>query len=80
MAESHNWLELDKFSKARKSLIGYEVSSLTAFSEIIKQCVQLGTDTCKANPLNPQSGLTYAGNLGPYKTTMAKVTERPKTQ
>ncbi|XP_073236793.1 vacuolar protein sorting-associated protein 16 homolog isoform X3 [Porites lutea] len=24
LAESHNWLELDKFSKARKSLIGYE--------------------------------------------------------
>ena len=54
LAESHNWLELDKFSKARKSLIGYEVSSLTVFSEIIKQCAQLGTDTCKANPLNPK--------------------------
>ncbi|KAM7431229.1 Vacuolar protein sorting-associated protein 16 [Porites harrisoni] len=24
LAESHNWLELDKLSKARKSLIGYE--------------------------------------------------------
>ncbi|XP_068762410.1 vacuolar protein sorting-associated protein 16 homolog [Montipora capricornis] len=24
LAESHNWLELDKFSKSRKSLIGYE--------------------------------------------------------
>ena len=32
LAESHNWLELDKFSKARKSLIGYEVTSLTRFS------------------------------------------------
>ena len=31
LAESHNWLELDKFSKARKSLIGYEVSSLTIY-------------------------------------------------
>ena len=54
LAESHNWLELDKFSKARKSLIGYEVSLLTMFSEIINQCAQLGTDTCKANPLNPK--------------------------
>ena len=48
------WLELYKFSKARKSLIGYEVSLLTVFSEIIKQCAQLETDTCKANPLNPK--------------------------
>ena len=54
LAESHNWLELDKFSKARKSLIGYEVSLLTMFSEIIRQCTQLGTDTCKVNPLNPK--------------------------
>ena len=54
LAESHNWLELDKFSKARKSLIGYEVSLLTMFSEIIKQSAQLGTDTGKANPLNPK--------------------------
>ena len=54
LAESHNWLELDKFSKARKSLIGYEVSLLTMFSKIIKQCAQLGTDTSKANPLNPK--------------------------
>ena len=54
LAESHNWLELDKFFKACKSLIGYEVSLLTMFSEIIKQCVQLGTDTYKPNPLNPK--------------------------
>ena len=52
LAESHKWLELDKFSKARKSLIGYEVSLLTMFSKIIKQFAQLGTDTGKANPLN----------------------------
>ena len=31
LAEGHNWLELNKFSKARKSLIGYEVSSLTIY-------------------------------------------------
>ena len=73
LAESHNCLELDKFSKARKSLIGYEVSSLTIYvSEIIEQCAQLGTDTCKVNP--------YAGNLTLHKTTMATATERPKTQ
>ncbi|CAH3134250.1 unnamed protein product [Porites lobata] len=33
LAESHNWLELDKFSKARKSLIGYE-----PFFEVCPEC------------------------------------------
>ncbi|CAH3134229.1 unnamed protein product [Porites lobata] len=40
LAESHNWLELDKFSKARKSLIGYEVSLLTITSPFFEVCLE----------------------------------------
>jgi len=32
LAESRNWLELDRFSKARKSLIGYEVNFSFSFT------------------------------------------------
>ena len=40
LAESRNWLELERFSKTRKSLIGYEVNflSVSPYNNITREC------------------------------------------
>lgn len=54
LAESKSWLELDRFSKARKSPIGYEVRfsvSEVSFHNLLSNCVSFLLDpvALKAN-------------------------------